>query len=147
MSRHGRGQGEPSEDRRWSRRPGIWSRRSRVRVRGIGPYDRSRGPPARSLAAKATLFPLAAGLGILGRVENRPTHVLLAENLGRIAEQRGITVPEIADVAGLDRRELLAVLAGQYDADLDWLNEIADALEVDIWELVVDLERAPVTKN
>lgn len=83
----------------------------------------------------------------LGRVENRPTHVLLAENLARIAEERGISLADIAAIAGIDARELFAVLAGTYDADLDWLSALAKSLEVGIAELVIDLERAPVTTN
>jgi transcriptional regulator with XRE-family HTH domain len=87
------------------------------------------------------------GVGYPSGVSNRPTHVLVAENLGRITEAMGITLADVATRAGMDPRELFAVLAGQYDADLDWLRRIAAALEVNLSDLVVDLERDRIRKN
>ncbi|WP_181197319.1 hypothetical protein [Enhygromyxa salina] len=39
------------------------------------------------------------------------------------------------------RRELFAMMAGEYDAELDWLNKLADALDVDVTELFADPDR------
>jgi len=41
-------------------------------------------------------------------------------------------------MAGVERREFLAVLAGEREGDLDWLNKIAAAVGVDTAALVVD---------
>ena len=80
-------------------------------------------------------------------MENRPAHILVAENLGRITEARGITLADVAARAGIDQRELFAVFSGQYDADLEWLGKIASALEIEMAELLVDRERESATKN
>ncbi len=77
----------------------------------------------------------------LPRVENRPTHQLLAENLQRLAEQRAVTLAELLETASIDTNEIFAVIAGRYDADLDWLTQLAHALEVDVTQLVVDPEQ------
>ncbi|PRQ04622.1 hypothetical protein ENSA5_06270 [Enhygromyxa salina] len=33
------------------------------------------------------------------------------------------------------------MMAGEYDAELDWLNKLADALDVDVTELFADPDR------
>ena len=77
------------------------------------------------------------------RVKIRPLHELVSENLHRIADERGIRLVDIAELAGIDRREFLAVLAGELEGDLDWLNMIAAAVGVDTTALVVDLYPEP----
>lgn len=76
-------------------------------------------------------------------VKNRPVHELVSENLRRLTEEKGIPLPVVADRAGLDRREFFAVLAGDKEGDLDWLNKVAEALDVDTAELVVDHSAKP----
>lgn len=71
-------------------------------------------------------------------VPSRPGHILLTENLRRLTEEKGITLSAVADRAGIDRAELFAAMAGEIDPDLDWLNLIADALGVELVELVID---------
>jgi transcriptional regulator with XRE-family HTH domain len=74
-------------------------------------------------------------------VANRPAHELVTENLRRLTEAKGIPLTVVADRAGIDRRELFAMMAGEYDADLDWLNRLADALGVHVSEFLVDNKR------
>ena len=62
-------------------------------------------------------------------------HELVTENLRRLTEAKGISLAAVADRAGIDRRELFAMMAGEYDADLAWLNRLADALKVEFIEL------------
>lgn len=62
-------------------------------------------------------------------------------NLRRFTEARGIPLTVVADRAGIDRRELFAMMTGEYDTDLDWLNKLADALGVDVTELFADPKR------
>ncbi|KIG16751.1 hypothetical protein DB30_04095 [Enhygromyxa salina] len=62
----------------------------------------------------------------------------MTENLRRLTKAKGIPLTVVADRAEIDRRQLFAMMAGEYDADLDWLNKLADALEVDVTELFVD---------
>lgn len=75
-------------------------------------------------------------------MRDRPIHVLVAENLARITEKEGITLADVARRAGIDPRELYAVLMGTYDADLDWLRNLANSLQVSMTALVIDLENA-----
>ena len=62
--------------------------------------------------------------------DHHPAHVLLALNLRRLTEARGISLAAVADRSGIDRRELFAVMAGEVDPGLDWLNQLADGLGV-----------------
>ena len=71
-------------------------------------------------------------------MKNRPVHELVSENLRRLTEEKSISLAQIADRAGFDRREFFAVLAGDREGDLDWLNRVAEAIGVDTAELVVD---------
>lgn len=68
----------------------------------------------------------------------RPGYELLTENLRRLTEAKKVPLTVLADRAGIDRAELFAAMAGEYDPDLDWLNKIADVLEVHVSELVFD---------
>lgn len=70
--------------------------------------------------------------------DEQPAHVLLALNLRRLTELRGISLAAVADRSGIDRRELFAVLAGEVDPDLDWLNKLADGLGVRLAALFDD---------
>ncbi|PRP95501.1 hypothetical protein ENSA5_38540 [Enhygromyxa salina] len=65
-------------------------------------------------------------------------HELLTLNLRRLTEQSYTPLTVVADRAGIDRRELFAVLAGEQEADLDWLFKLADGLGVRASELVRD---------
>nr|WP_255216460.1 helix-turn-helix transcriptional regulator [Pseudenhygromyxa sp. WMMC2535] len=53
----------------------------------------------------------------------------------RLTEVRGISLAAVADRSGIDRRELFAVMAGEVDPSLDWLNGLADGLGVRLAEL------------
>lgn len=80
-------------------------------------------------------------------VQNRPPHEPVTENLRRLTEEKGISLGVVADRAGLDRAEIFAVMAGEVEGDLKWLNKVAGALGVA--ELVVDrqsraTEQSPV---
>ena len=67
-----------------------------------------------------------------------PVHLLITYNLRRLTEDSHLSLGTIADRAGIDRRELFDVLAGQQDADLSWLCRLAHALGVPMSQLVLD---------
>ena len=56
-------------------------------------------------------------------------------NLWRLTEEKAIPLTVLADRAGIDRRQLFDMMAGEYDADLDWIERLADVLEVPLREL------------
>ena len=66
---------------------------------------------------------------------------LLAANIRRLAEERGISLNKLADFAGVGRRHLFAVLSGENDPTLGWTGRVANALEVDL----VDLLKPPAS--
>ena len=66
---------------------------------------------------------------------SRKGYKLLTENLRRLTEAKMVPLPVLADRAGIDRTELFAAMAGEYDPDLDWLAKLADVLEVHIADL------------
>ncbi len=63
-------------------------------------------------------------------------HELLTINLRRLTEESHTPLTVIADRAGIDRRELFAVLAGEIQADIEWLYKLADGLGVRASELL-----------
>lgn len=78
-------------------------------------------------------------------MQHRPLHELVSENLKRLTEEKGIALATVADRAGLDRRAFFAVLTGELEGDLDWLNKVAEALDVDTADLVEDHNPPPKT--
>ncbi len=61
---------------------------------------------------------------------------IVASNIRRFAEERGITLNALADFADVSRAQLFDVLGGTKDATTDWLAKIAPVLEVEPWELL-----------
>jgi transcriptional regulator with XRE-family HTH domain len=74
-------------------------------------------------------------------VTSPEAHEIVTENLRRLTEAKDIPLTVVADRAGIDRRELFAMMAGEYDPDLDWLGRLADALEVPMSELFLEVTR------
>lgn len=62
---------------------------------------------------------------------------LLAENIRAFAAARGVTLTNLADFAGVSRAQLFAVLAKSTAPTTDWLAKVAEALEVELWRLLV----------
>ena len=77
----------------------------------------------------------AARLVYLLGVADLLPHELVTMNLRRLTEEQGIPLSVLADRAGIDRRQLFDMMAGEYDADLDWIERLAEVLEVPLREL------------
>lgn len=60
----------------------------------------------------------------------------LAINISRLADGRELSIDELSEASGVDRRELNAVLAKSIAPTLDWLCRVAAALGVDPMVLV-----------
>ena len=73
-----------------------------------------------------------------------PISAVLADNLRKHAERRGIAVSVLADRAGVSRRQMFGVLSGERDATLGWIEKVAQILEI---EVAVLLERSPSATN
>ncbi|EDM79607.1 hypothetical protein PPSIR1_21304 [Plesiocystis pacifica SIR-1] len=67
-------------------------------------------------------------------------HELMTENLRRLTQLGGIPLTVVADRAGIDRRELFAVMAGEVDPDLNWLCRLAAGLGVPLSALFIEPE-------
>lgn len=63
-------------------------------------------------------------------MDDRPVHEIVSANIIRIADEKNIPLTEVADRAGMDRREFFAVLEGSKEGDLAWINTVARALGV-----------------
>lgn len=55
---------------------------------------------------------------------------LVARNIRKEAETRGVAINTLADSAGVSRSQMYAVLSSETGMTLDWLDKIADALKV-----------------
>lgn len=60
----------------------------------------------------------------------------LASRIREIAKKRGVPLAHLADRSGTSRSHLWNVLAGAKAPTLTWIVSIANALEVDVSELL-----------
>jgi transcriptional regulator with XRE-family HTH domain len=68
---------------------------------------------------------------------SRPSlQAVVAENIRICAQGKSMSLDSLADFAGVSRRQLYNLLAGEHDITLGWLAKIADALEVEPAELL-----------
>jgi transcriptional regulator with XRE-family HTH domain len=72
--------------------------------------------------------------------DEQPHRVI--EHIRELAKERGIVISHLPDRADVARSHFWDVLAGRKSPTLSWLERIADALEVDVWELL-----SPPSKN
>ncbi len=56
---------------------------------------------------------------------------IVAENIRLYAESKALSLDNVADFAGVSRRQLYNFLAGEHDITLGWLAKIAHALELE----------------
>jgi transcriptional regulator with XRE-family HTH domain len=73
-------------------------------------------------------------------VPRRPSHELLAENVRRIAQAKGVSFVFLASVAGISTERLLAIFSGEFDPDLGLINKLADGLGVALSDLFADTD-------
>ncbi|WP_086001225.1 helix-turn-helix domain-containing protein [Plesiocystis pacifica] len=76
----------------------------------------------------------------MANVDELSAHDLLTENLRRLTQLGGIPLTVVADRAGINRRELFAVMAGEIDPDLDWLCRLAAGVGVPLSTLFLEPE-------
>jgi len=69
-------------------------------------------------------------------VKNKDIRIVVAENIRRVAKRESFGLNELADVAGVSRSQLYNVLAGTSGASLSWLEQIANALDIQVWKLL-----------
>jgi transcriptional regulator with XRE-family HTH domain len=74
--------------------------------------------------------------------------ILVGRNLRALLKQRGLSITELAELAGLSRKTLNNVLSGRHASSVDVLSAIARVLRVPLWALFLpdssgglDLER------
>jgi transcriptional regulator with XRE-family HTH domain len=60
----------------------------------------------------------------------------IGTNIRSFAKLRGLTLDAVADFAGVSRRQLYSLLAGEHDVTVGWLAKVAEALEVETWKLL-----------
>lgn len=67
-----------------------------------------------------------------------PGHLrpILSRNIRAFADQRGVGINQLADLAGVGRSSLGYVLSERQSPTVDWLERIADVLEVSVMELL-----------
>lgn len=62
--------------------------------------------------------------------------VVVAENIRGAARQKRVTINALADFATVSRAQMFNVLAGTSSATTDWLAKVAEALEIEPWQLL-----------
>lgn len=69
-------------------------------------------------------------------MEPEALRAAVAANIRRLAEARGLTVPMLADLAGISRGAFYRVLNAEASATTDTLAKVAGALDVEPWTLL-----------
>jgi len=70
------------------------------------------------------------------KVKHREFFVAIGENLRAIRKQKGFSQQDIANRCDVDRAKISSIETAKEDFVLTTLLEIADALEVDVQELL-----------
>ena len=68
--------------------------------------------------------------------KRKSLRLVVAKNIREAAEDRDISLNHLADKAGVSRSQLFLVLAHDCGVSIEWLEKVADALDVDIVALV-----------
>ncbi len=63
-------------------------------------------------------------------------HHRLAENVRRVANERGITLSHVPDFAAVAPRHFWYVMRGDRSPTLQWMGRLAAAFDVDVVELL-----------
>jgi len=61
---------------------------------------------------------------------------VVAANIRRHLDRRGLTITQLAELAGISRVGLSRVLGGHEGVTIERLSRIADVLEVPVWTLL-----------
>jgi transcriptional regulator with XRE-family HTH domain len=63
-------------------------------------------------------------------------HQRLVSQIQNLAQQRGITLSHLPDYADVGRSHYWEVLKGRSSPTLEWIKKVADALGVDVGDLL-----------
>lgn len=69
-------------------------------------------------------------------VKTRGIRYTLANNLRRAIEKQGLGVNKLADFAGVSRSQLYDVLGSKKGASVDWIDKVAEVLQMEPWQLL-----------
>ena len=67
--------------------------------------------------------------------KNKEARARFAANVERLREQRGLSLDRLGELSELGQDELVAILRGEAEADVDSIYRLAGALEVTPGEL------------
>ena len=66
---------------------------------------------------------------------------VLARNIRAFARKKKVTLTRLADFAGVGKSQLFRVLSGETSPSLRWIVKVADALDVEPWQLLASRPR------
>ena len=72
---------------------------------------------------------------------------MLAENIRKRAVAKKIALTSLADFSAVSRAQLFAVLGESASPTIDWLSKLAEALGVEVWELLIPPKNLTETKD
>lgn len=68
---------------------------------------------------------------------------MLARNIRALAKKRGKALNTWAELAGVSHAQLYAVLGRKTAPSIDWVEKLAQAMDVEPWTLLVPQEHVP----
>ena len=69
-------------------------------------------------------------------MEIREVRAIVAKNIRGFARERRITLNRLIDFADTSKGQLYNVLRGTTAPTIDWLTKVANALDVEPWQLL-----------
>jgi lambda repressor-like predicted transcriptional regulator len=69
-------------------------------------------------------------------VEAKTLRRLVARNIRAAAKRKPVALTALADFAGVSRSQVFTVLASSTSPTLDWIAKVANALDVEPWQLL-----------
>lgn len=68
---------------------------------------------------------------------------VLARNIRALAKEKGKALNTWAELGGVSRAQLYAVLGRKTAPSIDWLEKLAEAMDVEPWTLLVPPDSPP----
>lgn len=76
----------------------------------------------------------------MGGVKSQALRSVLARNIRALAREKGKPLNTWAELAGVSRAQLYAVLGKKTAPSIDWVEKLAQAIDVEPWTLLVPPE-------
>lgn len=79
--------------------------------------------------------------------ENLRLRKIVADNIRKWAQRRGLSINILADRSGVSRAQMFNVLRTTSSPSVDWINRVAPVLGIPVWRLLVECEELGASRD